>query len=281
MRFGFVDLVLAVAVLSEPCPAADEPAVVSPAHGDEQGFLVHTVQSEYQAGPTKIRVLLPDQLEQGKRYPVLYVLPVESKDGSRYGDGLFECKKHDLHNRHTLICVAPTFSDLPWYADHPTNSNIRQETYFVKVVVPFVEKTYPVLAQPDGRLLVGFSKSGWGAFILLLRHPDIFGKAAAWDAPLMMEQPNRFGMGPIFGTHENFERYQISGLLKEKVSELRGVPRLIHFGYGNFRDHHESTRALMDELGIAHQYRDGPKREHDWHSGWLPEAVEMLVGNGP
>jgi hypothetical protein len=28
---------------------------------------------------------------------------------------------------------------------------------------------------------------------------------------------------------------------------------------------------------IAHQYRDGPKREHSWRSGWLPEAVELLV----
>jgi hypothetical protein len=34
---------------------------------------------------------------------------------------------------------------------------------------------------------------------------------------------------------------------------------------------------LMDELKITHQYRDGPKREHLWHSGWLPEAVQMLL----
>ena len=42
--------------------------------------------------------------------------------------------------------VAPTFSHLPWYADHPTKPEIRQETYFLKVVVPFIDKTYPVRA---------------------------------------------------------------------------------------------------------------------------------------
>jgi hypothetical protein len=34
---------------------------------------------------------------------------------------------------------------------------------------------------------------------------------------------------------------------------------------------------LMDRLKIAHEYRDGPSRKHDWHSGWVAEAVEFLV----
>ena len=28
---------------------------------------------------------------------------------------------------------------------------------------------------------------------------------------------------------------------------------------------------------IAHEYRDGPRRKHDWHSGWVAEAVEFLA----
>ena len=41
---------------------------------------------------------------------------------------------------------------------------------------------------------------------MLLRHPDVFGKAAAWDAPLMLDRPGRYGSGDVFGTPENFER---------------------------------------------------------------------------
>ena len=111
----------------------------------------------------------------------------------------------------------------------------------------------------------------------MLRHPELFAKAAAWDAPLMMERPENYHMADIFGTQENFEKYRISTLLENRASELSGPLRLIHFGYGNFRKHHQSAESLMNELKIAHQYRDGPKREHSWHSGWLPEAVEMLV----
>ncbi len=240
-------------------------------------MLVHTVQSEYQSARTKIRVLLPRSLEERKRYVVLYVLPVEPTDGTQWGDGMLEVKKTDLHNKYDMICVQPTFSVWPWYADHPTSAKIRQESYFLKVVVPFIDRTYPTLAKREGRLLVGFSKSGWGAFSLLLRHPELFAKAAAWDAPLMMERPENYHMADIFGTQENFEKYRLSTLLEKRASELSGPLRLIHFGYGNFRKHHQSAESLMNELKIAHQYRDGPKREHSWHSGWLPEAVQMLI----
>ena len=250
---------------------------VSEAEQDESGFLIHTVRSEFQAQATQIKVLLPDRLQQSKRYGVLYVLPVEAGDGRRWGDALGEVNKHNLHNKHELICVFPTFSHLPWYADHPSDPAIRQERYFLEVVVPFVEANYPALEQRQGRLLVGFSKSGWGAFSLLLRHPDLFGKAAAWDAPLMEQSPKRFGMGPIFGSEENFRRYQISELLTRRGAELGSEPRLILSGYDNFREDHVRARELLIDLDVAHVYRDGPKRKHHWESGWLPEAVGILA----
>jgi hypothetical protein len=255
---------------------AQEKARISKAKADEHGFLVHTVESSYQDAPTSIRVLLPTRLKERTRYHVLYILPVEARDGSRYGDGLLEVKKHGLHDKHDLICVFPTFAHLPWYADHPSNRSLRQETYLLRVVLPFVEKTYPVQATANGRLLLGFSKSGWGAWTLLLRHPDVFGKAAAWDAPLAMDAPGRFGSGEIFGSKENFAKYQVTKLLKG-APDLGKEPRLILLGYGNFRKDHLAVHALMDRLGIAHTYRDGPRRKHDWHSGWVSEAVRLLV----
>ena len=257
--------------------AAEAPAV-SEATTDENGFRIQRVTSEFQRGETLIRVLLPDQIEAGRRLKVLYLLPVEAALERRYGDGLMEAKRLNLANRHQLICVAPTFSHLPWYADHPTDQAIQQESYFVKLVVPSIEKFYPALAKRDGRLLVGFSKSGYGAWTLLLRNPHTFDKAAAWDAPLMQSAPNQFGMGPIYGTPENFEHYRLERLLRDRAADVRSEPaRLIHLGFGSFRDHHQRTEALLTELKIPHVYNDGPKREHTWQGGWLEEAVQALL----
>ena len=76
----------------------DRPAV-SEAVRDRDGILVHTVRSQYQAGETMIRVLVPDTPREGVRLPVVYVLPVEARNESRYGDGLLEVRRHNLQNK--------------------------------------------------------------------------------------------------------------------------------------------------------------------------------------
>jgi S-formylglutathione hydrolase FrmB len=268
---GQSSIVLLVALAIFPSNAAAEPVK------DANGFFVHSLKSEFQNDETSIRVLLPDRLQKDRRYPVVYLLPVEAKDECRYGNGLLEAKKHDLHNRHQVIFAAPTFSQLPWYADHPTDKTIRQESYFIKDVVLFVEKNYPAIAEPKGRLLLGFSKSGWGAWTLLLRYPGMFGRAAAFDAPMMMEMHTRFGAGPIFGTEENFENYRVVNLLEKNGEKLGKEKRLILLGVGSFKTDHEKIHALMDEKKIPHAYTDGPMRKHDWHSGWVQEGVEYLL----
>ncbi len=273
-------LLLTMGVLVISNLRADETVTISEAKRDEHGFLVHEVRSSYQAGTTLIRVLQPDVLLNEQKYPVVFLLPVEAGTENRYGDGLNEIKKLDLQNKLKVVFVAPTFSHLPWYADHPTNPEIRQESFFIKVVVPFIEKNYPARAEADGRLLVGFSKSGWGAWSLLLRHPDQFRKAVAWDAPLMMGKPGMYGSGDIFGTADNFENYRVSKLLEDNADKFSNEKekRLVLLGYGNFRAEHVQAHAIMDKLKIAHEYRDGPERKHDWHSGWVNDAVEVLLG---
>jgi S-formylglutathione hydrolase FrmB len=271
-------LALALILMTASDPAGEGSAVVvSDGRATEDGVLVHEVTSPYQAGTTLIRVLLPDRPAAGKRHPVVYVLPVEAGTEHRYGDGLAEVTKLGLANKLGAAFVAPTFSHLPWYADHPTDKQVRQETYLLRVVVPYVEKTYPVKAEAGGRLLLGFSKSGWGAFSLLVPHPDVFGRAAAWDAPLMLDRPGKYGSGDVFSTAENFAGYQVTRLLEAQADQVREGKRLILLGYGNFRADHQAAHELMDKLKVSHEYRDGPARKHDWHSGWVAEAAELLL----
>lgn len=274
-------LTVSLCVLAAPPLVLSDEAVVSEGVRDERGVVVHHVTSPFQAGTTSIQVLVPDASDRCEPMRVLYLLPVEAWDGRKWGDALEEVRNNRLHTRHQLLCVYPTFSHLPWYADHPVDLEIRQERYLLEVVMPFVEQHYHVniknQAEQPIRLLVGFSKSGWGAFSLILRHPELFQRAAAWDAPLMQEQPNRFGMGPIFGARENFRRYQISELLAKPAATFLESPRLIHLGYANFREHHRRAERLMNDNKVQHIYHDGPQRRHHWNSGWLEAAIDLLA----
>ncbi|MDG2220483.1 MAG: sulfatase-like hydrolase/transferase [Rubripirellula sp.] len=250
------------------------------------GFHTHQISSPYQAGKTHLRILLPDNFDLRQNYRVLYVLPVH-EDGvgiEKHGDGLVEIKKHDFHNRHQLICVAPGYTSKPWYADHDLNPKKQDESHLLKTVLPFIEKRYPVRTDVKSRLLLGFSKSGWGAATLLLRHPDIFYRAAAWDSGI------RVDTGPIeesdrdnriareWGSRANFEAHRLSNLIRLRGQALGDESRLFYFNT-------EGTRAiggveihrLLVEHGIPHRYVMEPHRKHAWNSGWIPEAMTFLV----
>jgi putative esterase len=245
----------------------------------EVHYREYALQSANQAYASSIRVLVPDTPQGMARYKknprVVYVLPVNPDISLRWGDGISAFLAAGLHNRYGVTAVAPSFSAWPWYADHPTDPKLRQETFFVSEVVPFVDRLFPEASRR--RLLVGFSKSGNGAVTLLLRHPDLFYAAASWDAPLMKEAPDQFGMAEVYGTQENFDSYAIPGLLKRSAARLRGNrPRLALLGYGSFSEHTQKTHEFLDALGIPHLYDNRTRREHRWDSGWLDPALQAL-----
>lgn len=251
---------------------------------DEHGFWVHRLNSPYQAKDTTLRVLLPARMEEGKFYRVLYVLPVHEDGLSTHGDGLVEVKKHNYHNEHQLICVAPAFTAKPWFADHDLNPKKQDESHLLKTVIPFVDQNYPTQTNRKGRLLIGFSKSGWGALALLLRNPEMFHKAAGWDIGI------RVDTGPIeeaeraeriareWGTVENFEENRISNLVKTRGKDLGEEARLFYFNTeGRRASGGVEIHRLLVEHRIPHRYLFEPFRMHRWDSGWIPEAAGFLL----
>jgi len=260
-------------------PQGIEPPVAEtePARTGENGIIIHTIRSEFQNGNNELVVLTPAVLEPGRRYPVLFVLPVYP--GAKAAmTGLEEVRRLNLHERFGLICVGPAFVEIPWYADHPSNPLDRQESHLLQAVLPFVEKLYPVRQDSGGRLLVGFSKSGWGAFSLLLRHPDIFGRAASWDAPFLLKRPGPWGTDRCWPTEADFARYKVPQLLDERAGLLRTQPaRLALLGYGLYRDDDTRIHEQLTALGIPHHWEHGPERKHTWESGWLEPAITALV----
>lgn len=234
------------------------------------------IRSPYQSADTLVRVVAPERQSTAGRF--LFVLPVEAGYGHNaiYGDGLKSLVEIDAHNRLGFTLVAPTFSTLPWYADHTSHPGLRQESHLLRVVLPFVERLYPRKANaPHPMTLLGFSKSGWGAWSLLMRHPDLFTSAVAWDAPFTLAQPDRWGTEELFADQSHFDAHRPDLLAPRVAAVLGSSPRLAMLGYGNFREHHLAMHGILNSVRIAHHHVDGPWREHSWHSGWLEQAVQF------
>ena len=251
---------------------------------DKHGFQTHRLNSPHQSGPTTLRVLLPDEIYPEKKYRVLYVLPVHEQGLHKHGDGLVEIKKHGYHNLHELICVSPGYTSKPWFADHDLNPHKQDESHLLKTVIPFVENNYPVRKDRNSRLLIGFSKSGWGALALILRNPDLFYRACGWDVGI------RVDTGPIeeterakriardWGTPTNFNANRLSNLIKDRGSELGKEARLFYFSTEGVRaPGGVAIHQLLVERQIPHRYVMEPRRKHSWNSGWIPEAITFLT----
>jgi len=243
-------------------------------------YLQYTVTSTRQQVETIIRVLEPDHLDTIERPRVLYLLPSTPELSHRSGDGLDQALIHDLHNRHGMIVVAPTFADWPWMTDLPDRPMFQQLLYFLEDVVGFIDGLHPNAE----RLLLGYSKGGSAAIQLLLRYPHLFRAAAAFDSPIMKEQPDQWEMPYFWPNAEHFRDFAIPHLLRTRGHELGTAPRIGLFGYGNFGhdapewtfDHLRAGHELLEELGIPHHYENSVHRAHRWDSGWLPEAVAAL-----
>jgi len=242
----------------------------------------YRIDSPFQHDSTTLRILLPDDFAKEKFYKVLYVLPVVENDERKYGDGLAEVMKYDFHNTHQLICVAPEFTSKPWYADHSDDMGRQDESHLLKTVLPYVENKFPTLKTKEGRLLIGFSKSGWGALSLLLRNPDIFYKAAAWDSGVRVdtgpinEQDRTRRIQEYFGSRANFAEHRISNLIKTKGKLLGSTERLFYYNTEGIRAKGGAElHRLMLEAGLPHRYYYETIRTHR-----CPSGVFGLSGGG-
>ena len=143
------------------------------------GLLTYTVVSDdQQQQPVNLYVLLPTNFDPNTLYKVLYILPAwnDSPDGIEEGLTL------DLADKYDIILVGPDFFLTPWFADSDTTPEVLYDSYIPDVVVPFIDASYPTIAAPEGRLVLGYSKSGYGSAMQLVHHPDVFGRAGSWTA---------------------------------------------------------------------------------------------------
>jgi len=245
------------------------------------GIDTYTVETAYQNGKHEIRVLLPDNYQKSKRYKVLYVLPVEVEFQQNFGYGLGILKEMNAHNLHDLIIVQMGFEKEPWFGDHAVDPKTRQASYVKEYVVPFIESHYATLEKPEGRLLFGFSKSGWGAFSLILTYPDCFGYAAAWDAPITFKE-FRFGMEGVYGTPAQLALYRPDLLIPKRKKTFQDKTRLVLSGSNSshqtcWGSYTLETHQLLDKEGVKHLFDNSQDATHSWNKQWMLPTLEALM----
>ncbi|MBX3412013.1 MAG: esterase family protein [Pirellulales bacterium] len=141
------------------------------------------------AEPTSVRVLLPQNVEADRHYPVLYLLHGgvgDYRDWIRGGD--VERLTLDL----PLIVVMPDGGRIGWYTNWFNRGAGGQplwETYHIDQLIPWIDTQFPTVATREGRAIAGLSMGGFGAMSYAARHPDLFVAAAAFSGYVDIGDP--------------------------------------------------------------------------------------------
>jgi S-formylglutathione hydrolase FrmB len=257
-------------------------AFVAATDGVAPGQLTCTVTRHYPnsqermaTNDQRIDLLLPERFAAGRRYRVAYLL---SACGGFDADALKIVGELNLHNQHDVICVLPEMGG--WYADHPTDLTRRSQSYLREVVVPLVESRYPTVAGKEGRLLLGFSKSGWGAFSLIFCNPEFFGYAAAWDAPYNWD-PDSDSMPSLCRRHyaglDNYRHHHPKLAATRAAEHFKDRTRLVDFEGPFWSKHAKPFSDHLDQLGIKHVFSDRYRPKHAWDAEWVGPMFDALL----
>lgn len=280
---------------------ADPPAASAPVSASAPASRIESsgFTSAALGRPVRLKVHLPAGFSPEKRYPVIYFL-----HGLRGSDGTWE-QRGAHRSLDSLVAggkVPPVIVACPaggnsFYLNARGRPEDRYADMIVKDLVAHMDGQFPTLKSPSGRALLGDSMGGYGALVLALKNPDVFGAVAAHEGSIFPEdrsrlptwvQQGRGGRGsmltglfgdPIDEKHwlEHNPFHLVRSADPAKWKDLR-----IYFDVGKddrygLAGPTEEWHKLLDEKKVAHTYhlRDG-EHGREFFLDNLPSSLVFL-----
>lgn len=127
-------------------------------------------------------------------------------------------------------------------------------------------------------ILVGFSKSGLGAWNIARTIPELVSGTIIFDAPVARQQLPPWGTQPFY---PDDSAWQADLPLRTTRHFLQAMPdshQLVLIAGANFRAEMCMLSEAMLQLGSKHAFLDRPDLKHHWNSGWIEVALNALLG---
>ena len=271
-------------------PASSAP--LAPASGSVQSSrasAVETVQfhSTLVGKTLPYNVVLPVdyRVSRNTRYPVLYLLHGLS---GHYSDWLTRTNVADYASKYRIIIVMPEGND-GWYTDSATVPSEKYESYFIRELMPDVQKRYRTIESRYGRGVAGLSMGGYGALKLGFKYPATFAFAgsmsgalrpASWTEEELKDfKAIRDSVFSVFGPvgSDTRKANDIHQLARSASAARISVLPYFYLDCGTedvLANDNARFAELLHEKKIAHEYRQLPGN-HNWQY-WDQQVREVL-----
>src|SRR5688572_26270256 len=232
-------------------------------------------------------VVLPGDYRASRvtRYPVLYLLHGLT---GHYSDWLTRSNVADYASKYRIIVVMPEGND-GWYTDSASVTSDKYERYFIRELLPDVQKRYRTIDSRYGRGVAGLSMGGYGALKFGLKYPATFAfagsmsgalGAASWSEKEMAAFPSlRDSFMGVFGPlgSETRKTNDVFELVRTMTTARAASLPYLYLDCGTedvLANDNARFAALLHEKKIAHEYRQLPGN-HNWQY-WDQQVREVL-----
>ncbi|MEI6189826.1 MAG: alpha/beta hydrolase family protein [Chitinophagia bacterium] len=179
------------------------------------------------------------------------------------------------------------------------DGSLDYEDFFIKELIPFIEKTYKVKSEKRYRGVAGLSMGGYGALIYGLKYPQLFAavaplSAVVWsDKDIMNASDNIYNSG-LFATNANknakganritdawLRNSPLAIIEKKSVEELSSVKYWIDCGDDdNLSIGNSNLHIALSNKNVPHEFRirDGVHNWTYWRSGII-NALSFIGNN--
>ena len=143
----------------------------------------------------KIPVYLPPGYDGGAAYPAIYWLhgftgtAMAATNANPWVPSLPECMDRVIAAGAppAILVMVDGFTRFGGSQYLNSDANGRYEDFVVEETVAHIDRRYRTLAAPAHRGLNGKSSGGYGALVLAMRHPDVFGGVASHSGDMFFE----------------------------------------------------------------------------------------------
>jgi pimeloyl-ACP methyl ester carboxylesterase len=130
-------------------------------------------------------------------------------------------------------------------------------------------------------ILVGFSKSGLGAWNIARRIPGLVAGTIIFDAPVARDTLPPWGTAPFYADDAAW----LADLPLRSMAEFhQAVPtelRLVLISGPGFPDEMQVLSDALRRLGRQHVFLDRRNMNHHWNAGWIEEGIRAFLEMTP
>ena len=229
-----------------------------------------------------VKVLVPDTYDSGRAtpYKVCVVAPIEPTPGAGKADELQVIKTAGYHNTYDTIFVSysSTTNAYPWGGIK--NDGKYDHGRIIASLPAVIAEHYNATTDRKETYLLGYSKGGWAAYSAILRNPDVFGYAAAWDAPWSDTYATlvAYGADISFGNEATFLLYQPYTTLPARKASVNDKTRLVISAGSTFPTQTPTMKTLMDSEGVGYVEVTGLTGvTHNADAAWMGPLLTAMM----